>query len=153
MRDAEEDVNKICIEVKKTSDNAGRKPTCGFSLQHKTFSALNYAQDFGTTVKESLKRGQKYECQFLHVLAQKSFHLAQILNSPQKVTCPSGKLRTEFTSSIAKSTSPGLLNTTFFARWFVKSLGILHLWWHSGFIHLKNARFFFLTHRLPPLAK
>ena len=27
-----------------------------FSLQHKTFSALNYAQDFGTTMKESLKR-------------------------------------------------------------------------------------------------
>ena len=57
LRDAEEDIDKICIEVKKkTSDNAGRKPTCGFSLQHKTFSALNYAQDFGTTVKESLKR-------------------------------------------------------------------------------------------------
>ena len=30
--------------------------TRGFSLQNKTFSALNYAQDFGTTVKESLKR-------------------------------------------------------------------------------------------------
>ena len=56
MRDAEEDVDKIYIEVKKTSDNAGGKPTCGFSLQHNTFSALNYAQDFGTTVKESLKR-------------------------------------------------------------------------------------------------
>ena len=56
MRDAEEDVDKIYIEVKKTSDNAGGKPTCGFSLQHNTFSALNYAQDFGTTVKESLTR-------------------------------------------------------------------------------------------------
>ena len=41
---------------KKISDNAGGKPTCGFSLQHKTFSALSYAQDFGTTVKDSLKR-------------------------------------------------------------------------------------------------
>ena len=29
--------------------------TRGFSLQHKTFSDLNYAQDFGTTMKESLK--------------------------------------------------------------------------------------------------
>ena len=29
--------------------------TRGFSLKHKTFSALNYAQDFGTTVKESIK--------------------------------------------------------------------------------------------------
>ena len=41
---------------KKTCDNAGGKPTRDFSLQHKTFSALNYAQDFGTTVKESLTR-------------------------------------------------------------------------------------------------
>ena len=41
---------------KKTSDNAGGKPSCGFSLQHNTFSALNYAQDFGTKVKESLTR-------------------------------------------------------------------------------------------------
>ena len=56
LRDAEEGVDKIYIEVKKPSDNASRKPTCGFSLQHNTFSALNYAQDFGTTVKESLKR-------------------------------------------------------------------------------------------------
>ena len=56
MRDAKEDVDKVCIKVQKTSDNAGEQPTRGFSLQHKTFSALNYAQDFGTTVKESLKR-------------------------------------------------------------------------------------------------
>ena len=47
---------KTYIEVKKTSDNVGGKPTCGFSLQHNTFSALNHAQDFGTTVKESFKR-------------------------------------------------------------------------------------------------
>ena len=32
--------------------------------------------------------------------------------------CPSGKLSTEFTSPIAKSTSPRLSDTTFFARWF-----------------------------------
>ena len=56
LMDAKEDVDKICIEVQTTSDNAGGKPTRGFSLQHKTFSTLNYAQDFGTTVKESLKR-------------------------------------------------------------------------------------------------
>ena len=30
--------------------------------------------------------------------------------------CPSGKLKTEFTSPIAKSTSPGLWDTTFFAH-------------------------------------
>ena len=47
---------QICIKIQKTSDNAGGKPTRGFSLQHKTFSALNYAQDFRTTLKESLKR-------------------------------------------------------------------------------------------------
>ena len=47
---------KTYIEVKKISDNVGGKPTCGFSLQHNTFSALNYAQDFETTVKESVKR-------------------------------------------------------------------------------------------------
>ena len=34
----------------------GWKAYTGFSLQHKTFSALNYAQDFGITVKQSLKR-------------------------------------------------------------------------------------------------
>ena len=35
---------------------AGGKPILVFSLQHKTFSALNYAQDFATTVKQTLKR-------------------------------------------------------------------------------------------------
>ena len=38
------------------------------------------------------------------------------LNSSKKFTCPSGKLITEFTSPIAKSTSPRLWDTTFFAR-------------------------------------
>ena len=44
LRDEKEDVDKICIEVQKTFDNAGGKPTRGFSLQHRTFSALKYAQ-------------------------------------------------------------------------------------------------------------
>ena len=39
------------------------------------------------------------------------------LNSSKYFTCPLGKLRTEFTSLIAKSTYPALSNTTFFARW------------------------------------
>ena len=39
------------------------------------------------------------------------------LNSSKKFTCPLGKLITEFTSPIAKSTSPGLSDTTFFAQW------------------------------------
>ena len=37
-------------------------------------------------------------------------------NSSKNITCPLGKLKTEFTSLIAKSTSHGLLDTTFFAR-------------------------------------
>ena len=54
LSDEKEDVDKICIEVQKTSaDNAGGKPARGFTLQHKIF-ALNYAQDFRTTSKESL---------------------------------------------------------------------------------------------------
>ena len=34
----------------------------------------------------------------------------------KNITCSSGKLTTEFTSPIAKSTIPGLSDTTFFAR-------------------------------------
>ena len=41
------------------------------------------------------------------------------LNSSKNFTSPSGKLGTEFTSPIAKSTSPGLSDTTFFVRCFV----------------------------------
>ena len=41
---------------RNASNNAGGNPTRNFSLRHKTFSALNYAQDFGPTGKESLKR-------------------------------------------------------------------------------------------------
>ena len=37
------------------------------------------------------------------------------LNSSKNFICPSGKLITEFTSLIAKFTSPGLSDTTFFA--------------------------------------
>ena len=49
-----------------------------------------------------------------HLLAHKSFQLAPkpILISR---TCP---LRTKITSPMAKSSSPGLSDTTFFARWF-----------------------------------
>ena len=47
-----------------------------------------------------------------------------ILNSSKNFTCPSGKLITEFTSPIAKSSSPGLSDTAFFARW----TGLLRLY-------------------------
>ena len=46
MWEAKEDVDKICIEVQKPSDNAGGKPTL---VSH--FNTKHYAQDFGTTVK------------------------------------------------------------------------------------------------------
>ena len=38
------------------------------------------------------------------------------LNSAKNLTCPSGKLRTEFRSPIVKSTSPRLQGMTFFAH-------------------------------------
>ena len=37
-------------------------------------------------------------------------------NSSKDITCQSGKLKTDFTSLIAKSTNPGLWDTTFFAH-------------------------------------
>ena len=78
-----------------------------------------------------------------HVLAHKSFQLAPkpflisridynpsvIWISPKNSTCPSGKLRTKITSPIAKSTSPGLSDMTFFARWFI---GVLFLYMQQG---------------------
>ena len=45
-----------------------------------------------------------------------SYSTSVILLLRKIFTCPSGKLSTEFTSPIAKSTSPGLSDTTFFAR-------------------------------------
>ena len=57
-------------------------------------------------------------------LAPKTFWLAELIsqffcysNSSKNISYPLGKLKTEFTCPIAKSTSPGLSDTTFFARW------------------------------------
>ena len=65
-------------------------------------------------------------------LAPKKFWWAELisqffckLNSSKNFTCPLGKLRTEFTSLIVKSTSPGLWDTTFFARGNHKLISIL----------------------------
>ena len=56
-------------------------------------------------------------------LAPKTFWLAELIsqffcysNSSKNITSQSGKIKTEFTSPIAKSTSPRLSDTTFFAR-------------------------------------
>ena len=58
----------------------------------------------------------------ISTIATKTFWWAELiaqffcnLNSSKTSTCPLGKLRTKFASPIAKSTSPRLLATTFFA--------------------------------------
>ena len=81
-----------------------------------------------------------------HVLAHKSFQLAPkpflisrfdynssvIWISSKNSTCPSGKLLTKITSPIAKSTSHGLSDMTFFARWS---------WW-TGYCNIIMISFF-----------
>ena len=49
--------------------------------------------------------------------SRKTFLFFCYSSSPQNITCPLGKLKTKFTGPITKSTSPGLSDTTFFARW------------------------------------
>ena len=93
MRDAEEDVDKICIEAQTTSDNAD-----GFSLQHKTFSALNYAQDFGTTVKQSLKRTTSSKWATL----TKSECQVMLLSALSTMSLPSVQTVIKFANSIPK---------------------------------------------------
>ena len=58
-----------------------------------------------------------------HFNAPKTFWLAELIskffcysNSSKTITSPSGKIKTEFTSPIAKSTCPRLSDTTFLAR-------------------------------------
>ena len=57
-------------------------------------------------------------------LALKAFRQAEFIShffcfssSSKNISCPLGKLKTDFTNPIVKSTSPGLSDTTFFARW------------------------------------
>ena len=61
-------------------------------------------------------------------LKPKTFWLAELisqflcyLNSSKNITCLSVKLKKEFTSPTAKSTCPGLSDTTFFACWTAKN--------------------------------
>ena len=69
---------------------------------------LVYA-DFTSSERLSVRRNLKH-------LSYSSFG---ILILRKIFTCPSGRLSTEFTSTIPKSTSPGLSDTTFFARWII----------------------------------
>ena len=56
-RDANEDVDKVCIEVQKILiTQVENLHAISHFIQHKTFSALNYAQDFRNRMNESLKR-------------------------------------------------------------------------------------------------
>ena len=54
--------------------------------------------------------------EFIRNLKHLSYSTFVILILRKIFACLSGKLSTEFTSPIAKSTSPGLSDTTFFAR-------------------------------------
>ena len=57
LRDANEDVDKVCIEVQKVlTTQVENLHAVSHFIQHKKFSALNYAQDLRNRVKESLKR-------------------------------------------------------------------------------------------------
>ena len=69
-------------------------------------------------------------------LALKAFSRVELIsqfmcysNSSKNITCPSSKLKTELTSLIAKSTSPGLLDTIFFARWVIHLMSYIFFKW------------------------
>ena len=75
--------------------------------------------ELGWWYKPGCKESHFYSMPFGQAEANIYWLISQffcILNSSKNFTCLSGKLITEFTSPIAKSTSPGLSDTTFFAR-------------------------------------
>ena len=67
---------------------------------------------------------------FIRNLKHLSYSTFVILILRKIFACPLGKLSTEFTSPIAKSTSPGLSDTTFFAPCLGKTL-----YSHSASLH------------------
>ena len=105
------------------------RKTAFFEFSSSTFTSV-FRPSSRVQRKSVLQPAIRASCS-KHVLAHKSFQLARkpslisrieynpsvIWISPQSSTCPSGKLRTKITSPTAKSTSPGLSDTTFFARW------------------------------------
>ena len=72
-------------------------------------------------------------------LAPKPFWWAELISqffcrlniSSENFTCPSGKLATEFSSPITKSTSPGLSDMTFFARWVFVVIFLIIMYMHN----------------------
>ena len=85
LRDANEDVDKVCIRYKKLpTTQVENLHAASHFTRHKPFSALNYARDFGNRVKESLKRTTNSKwadlhfssrllisCEYLIILAQR----------------------------------------------------------------------------------
>ena len=69
------------------------------------------------------------------------------VNFLKKIVCPSGKLRTKFTSPIAKSTSPRLLDMTFFVHCIliiviiILTDIILSLLTNKNSMHISSAKF------------
>ena len=113
-RDAREDVYKISIEVQQTSDNTDRKPTRGFSLQHKTFSALNYAKDFGIKVEQLLKKNYEFEVGYTHEKSNCRMScqaFANTLNYVSPIGAKSDKIHWQLNS---KNNGPVLLFKTIF---------------------------------------
>ena len=95
---------------------------CTFLCRRCTTTTLNCGREHNTT---GCKESHIYSLPFWQAVAPKPFLIGRIDNNPSVIwispkhsTCPSGKLRTKNTSPIAKSTSPGLSDSTFFARWY-----------------------------------
>ena len=69
------------------------------------------------TSSEWLHRSDLRPQEFIRNLKYLSYSTFVLLILRKIFACPLGKLSTEFTSLITKSTSPGLSGTTLFARW------------------------------------
>ena len=77
------------------------KAYTGFSVQHKTFSALNYAHDFGTTVEQSLKRTTSSKWATLTKSRIVSCHVMP-LSTLSTMSLPSVKTVIKFTNWVPK---------------------------------------------------
>ena len=121
-------------QLQLTCDPCGSHERCKFRQKYKLTS-----QEIIAWLISGCKENHFYSLPFGQAeasiqLAPKTFWLAELIsqffcysNSSKNITCPSGKLKTEFTSPIAKSTSPRLSETTFFARWIYKDTDHQHL--------------------------
>ena len=110
----------FCIKTKKSCQwRATVKTIC----QWRTVRRVQGAKKIIFTACLSGKLKLEFTSPDVILNSPKPFWRAELIsqffcysNSSKSITCPSGKLKTEFTCPIAKSTSPGLSDTTFFAR-------------------------------------